>query len=95
VLEFSIGAAAVSSSWSGYLAQLLADIGWDVPDWLSGEGAVNVPAMVLALAMTVVLVLGIKLFSRYNAVVVAIKLAVVLIVVGDRVGLLRRRTSGD
>jgi APA family basic amino acid/polyamine antiporter len=81
VLEFSIGAAAVSSSWSGYLAQLLADIGWDVPDWLSGEGAVNVPAMVLALAMTVVLVLGIKLSSRYNAVVVAIKLAVVLIVV--------------
>src|SRR5215207_7627085 len=52
VLEFSIGAAAVSSSWSGYLAQLLGDIGLTVPGWLSGEGAVNVPAMVLALAMT-------------------------------------------
>ncbi|MBJ7454368.1 MAG: amino acid permease, partial [Blastococcus sp.] len=81
VLEFSIGAAAVSSSWSGYLAQLLADGGWTAPGWLSGESAVNVPAMVLALAMTGVLVLGIKVSSRFNAVVVAIKVAVVLLVV--------------
>ena len=81
VLEFSIGAAAVSTSWSGYLAQLLGDIGVTAPGWLSGEGAVNVPAMVLALAMTGVLVLGIKLSSRFNAVVVAIKVAVVLLVV--------------
>jgi len=81
VLEFSIGAAAVSSSWSGYLAQLLDDVGWTPPGWLSGEGAVNVPAMVLALAMTGVLVLGIKVSSRFNAVVVAIKVAVVLVVV--------------
>ena len=81
VLEFSIGAAAVSSSWSGYLAQLLDDVGWTAPGWLSGEGAVNVPAMVLALAMTGVLVLGIKVSSRFNAVVVAIKVAVVLLVV--------------
>jgi APA family basic amino acid/polyamine antiporter len=82
VLEFSIGAAAVSSSWSGYLAQLLDDAGWsDVPGWLSGESTVNVPAMFLALAMTGILVLGIKVSSRFNAVVVAIKLAVVLLVV--------------
>jgi APA family basic amino acid/polyamine antiporter len=81
VLEFSIGAAAVSSSWSGYLAQLLDDVGWTAPGWLSGEGAVNVPAMVLALAMTGVLVLGIKVSSRFNAVVVAIKVAVVLVIV--------------
>ncbi|RBY77992.1 amino acid permease [Blastococcus sp. TF02-09] len=81
VLEFSIGAAAVSSSWSGYLAQLLDDVGLTAPGWLSGEGAVNVPAMVLALAMTGVLVAGIKVSSRFNAVVVAIKVAVVLVVV--------------
>lgn len=82
VLEFSIGAAAVSASWSGYLAQLLADAGWTVPDWVSGEGPVNVPAMALPLAMTAVLVLGITFSSRFNAVVVAIKVGVVLLVVG-------------
>jgi basic amino acid/polyamine antiporter, APA family len=89
VLEFSIGAAAVSTSWSGYLAQLLGDIGLTVPGWLSGEGAVNVSAMVLALAMTGVLVLGIKVSSRYNAVVVAIKVTVVLIVIAVGVFYLR------
>ena len=81
ILEFSIGAAAVSTSWSGYLAQLLSDIGIDAPGWVSGDGPVNVPAMVLAAAMTAVLVLGIRLSSRFNAVVVAIKVTVVLVVV--------------
>src|SRR5918993_3786605 len=81
ILEFSIGAAAVSASWSGYLAQLLSDVGLTAPGWLSGESAVNVPAMFLAAAMTAVLVLGIKLSSRFNAVVVAIKVAVVLLIV--------------
>jgi APA family basic amino acid/polyamine antiporter len=89
VLEFSIGAAAVSTSWSGYLAQMLEDLGLGVPGWLSGEGAVNVSAMVLALAMTGVLVLGIKISSRFNAVVVAIKVTVVLIVVAVGVFYLR------
>lgn len=82
VLEFSIGAAAVSASWAGYLTQLLDDVGWTAPGWIGGEGAVNVPAMALALAMTGVLVLGIKISSRFNAVVVAIKVAVVLLVIG-------------
>ena len=81
ILEFSIGAAAVSTSWSGYLAQLLEDVGLAVPGWLSGEGRVNVSAMALALAMTGVLVLGIKVSSRFNAIVVAIKVTVVLIVI--------------
>src|SRR5688572_165550 len=78
ILEFAIGAAAVSVSWSGYLQQMLGDIGLELPSTVAGEEArFNIPAMVLALAMTAVLVLGIKLSSRYNAVVVAIKVAVV------------------
>ena len=82
ILEFAIGAAAVSVSWSGYLQQMLGDIGLELPSAVAGaEARFNIPAMVLALAMTAVLVLGIKLSSRYNAVVVAIKVAVVLLVV--------------
>ena len=82
ILEFAIGAAAVSVSWSGYLQQMLGDIGLELPSTVAGEEArFNIPAIVLALAMTAVLVLGIKLSSRYNAVVVAIKVAVVLLVV--------------
>jgi APA family basic amino acid/polyamine antiporter len=83
VLEFSIGAAAISVSWSGYLQQMLADIGLELPSGIAGDGAtVNIPAIAIALAMTAVLVLGIKISSRFNAIVVAIKVAVVLIVVG-------------
>ena len=90
ILEFAIGAAAVSVSWSGYLQQMLGDVGLDLPPSVAGEEArFNIPAMVLALAMTAVLVLGIKLSSRFNAVVVAIKVAVVLLVVGVGVFYLR------
>jgi basic amino acid/polyamine antiporter, APA family len=92
ILEFAIGAAAVSVSWSGYLQQMLGDIGLELPSTVAGEEArLNIPAMVLALAMTAVLVLGIKLSSRYNAVVVAIKVAVVLLVVAVGVFYLNAR----
>lgn len=82
VLEFTIGAAAVSVSWSGYLAQMLSDIGVTLPSFLAGaEATVNVPAVLIALAMTAVLVLGIKLSSRFTAVVVAIKVGIVLLII--------------
>ena len=41
----------------------------------------NIPAMVIALVMTGVLVLGIKLSSRVTTVIVAIKIAIVLLVI--------------
>jgi APA family basic amino acid/polyamine antiporter len=83
VLEFLIGAAAVSVSWSGYLQQLLADIGISLPSSIAGEEArFNIPAIAVALLMTAVLVLGIKFSSRVTAVVVAIKLTIVLLIIG-------------
>ncbi|MGY1820445.1 amino acid permease [Geodermatophilus sp. SYSU D00079] len=82
VLELALGAATVSVGWSGYLNQLLDDIGIALPASIAGETArFNIPAILIALAMTAVLVLGIKLSSRVTAVIVAIKLAVVLLVI--------------
>jgi APA family basic amino acid/polyamine antiporter len=82
VLELALGAATVSVGWSGYLNRLLEDIGIPLPTSIAGETAtVNIPAMFVALLMTGVLVLGIKLSSRVTAVIVAIKLAVVLLVI--------------
>ncbi|SFK84684.1 amino acid permease [Geodermatophilus ruber] len=82
VLELALGAATVSVGWSGYLNQLLDDVGLALPSSIAGETAVfNIPAIAIALAMTAVLVLGIKLSSRVTAVIVAIKLAVVLLVI--------------
>jgi APA family basic amino acid/polyamine antiporter len=82
VLELALGAATVSVGWSGYLAQLLSDIGITLPSAVAGEDAVvNVPAVVIALAMTTVLILGITLSSRLTGIIVAIKVAIVLLVI--------------
>ncbi len=82
VLELALGAATVSVGWSGYFNQLLGDIGIPLPSSIAGETAtVNIPAMAIALIMTGVLVLGIKLSSRVTGVIVAIKVAIVLLVI--------------
>ena len=83
VLELALGAATVSVGWSGYLNQLLGDLGIPLPTSIAGEEAtVNIPAILIALLMTGVLILGIKLSSRVTAVIVVIKVAIVLLVIG-------------
>src|SRR5947199_3006004 len=82
VLELALGAATVSVGWSGYLNQLLGDLGIPLPTSIAGETAtVNIPAILIALLMTGVLMLGIKLSSRVTSVIVAIKLVIVLMVI--------------
>jgi basic amino acid/polyamine antiporter, APA family len=82
VLELALGAATVSVGWSGYLNQLLGDLGIPLPESIAGESAtVNIPAMFIALVMAGVLILGIKLSSRVTSVIVAIKVAIVLLVI--------------
>ncbi len=82
VLELALGAATVSVGWSGYLNQLLGDLGIPLPTSIAGEEAtVNIPAIFIALLMTGILILGIKLSSRVTTVIVAIKVAIVLLVI--------------
>jgi APA family basic amino acid/polyamine antiporter len=82
VLELALGAATVSVGWSEYFNQILGVIGIPLPDSLAGENATfNIPAMAIALIMTGVLVLGIKLSSRVTTVIVAIKVVIVLLVI--------------
>src|SRR3712207_4033535 len=74
VLELALGAATVAVGWSGYLNQLLDDIGTPLPASIAGETATfNIPAVFIVALMTMVLVLGIKLSSRVTAIIVAIK----------------------
>ncbi|MEU0486196.1 amino acid permease [Streptosporangium sp. NPDC006013] len=81
-LEMMLGAAVVAVGWSGYLTSLLASLGVPLPGVIAGEGAVfNLPAALVVLLLTGVLVLGIKLSSRFNLIIVTIKLAVILLVV--------------
>jgi APA family basic amino acid/polyamine antiporter len=85
-LEFTIGSSALAVGFSGYLQQLLEGTALEIPAALASAegGLVNLPAVVISLLVMTVLILGIKLSSRINQIVVAIKLAVVaaVIVVG-------------
>ncbi len=92
ILEYSMGVAAVACGWSAYLNELLKPAGLDLdPKWLSATGTAiagadggaatavgNLPAAVIVLALTLLLVLGTRESVRLNNVMVAVKLVVVL-----------------
>ncbi|AQZ60285.1 putative cationic amino acid transporter [[Actinomadura] parvosata subsp. kistnae] len=81
-LELALAAAVVAVGWSGYFASLLASLGMELPASIAGDDpVVNVPAVLIVLILTSILVAGIKLSSRVNLVLVATKIAVVLLVI--------------
>ncbi len=82
-LEFTIGAAALSTSFSGYFQEIVDGTFLQVPTSLgsAADGVVDLPAIVIALVVTAVLIGGIKLSSRINQVIVAIKMLVIAAVI--------------
>jgi APA family basic amino acid/polyamine antiporter len=81
MLELALGAATVASGWSDYFRIVCEDtLGIGLPAWVDGAHH-NLVAAVLVLAITALLCFGIKVSSRVNAAVVAIKLTVVLLVI--------------
>ena len=98
ILEYLFGAATVAVGWSGYLTALFEQLGVHLPaKWtqaplaLEGThhlvanvagGVFNLPAVLIVLAMTALLVVGIHESSRFNNVVVFVKLLIVLLVIG-------------
>ncbi|MDO9377471.1 MAG: amino acid permease [Nocardioidaceae bacterium] len=89
VLEFTIGSAALASGFSGYLNTLLDGTAFALPASLrsaSGDGVLDLPAIVISLLVMLILIGGIKFSSVFNQVVVAIKLAVVALVIIAGVG---------
>jgi len=91
VLEFTIGSAALATSFSGYLQTVLDGTAFEIPSSLASaeDGLFNLPAVLVALAVMTVLILGIKLSSALNQLVVAIKLAVVLLVIVAGIGYIK------
>jgi APA family basic amino acid/polyamine antiporter len=80
LLELALGAAAVAKGWSKYLVEVLP---FTLPPQIAGDSPkFDVPAALVVAALTVVAIVGVKLSARFNAVLVAIKLAVVLLFIG-------------
>jgi basic amino acid/polyamine antiporter, APA family len=82
-LEFVVGAAAVAAGWSSYLAQVLEGTAFELPTSITSveQGAINLPAGLLVLALMAILIIGVKLSSRVNLIAVIIKVGIVLFVI--------------
>jgi basic amino acid/polyamine antiporter, APA family len=87
VLEYAVGAAAVAVGWSGYLRVVLAGLGIHLPAAIAhapgtAPGAlIDLPALVIVLAISAVLYVGISESARVNSIIVGIKLVAVAIVI--------------
>lgn len=88
VLEYAMACAVVASAWTRYFNELLRTI-FDarLPEFLcydpfSKEGAwLNLPSMLITLAITVILIRGIRESATTNSILVFIKIGVVLFVI--------------
>jgi APA family basic amino acid/polyamine antiporter len=74
ILEYTLVCSAVSVGWSGYASGLIHQAGWAVPDALLAGGAVDVPAIFIALVVTGVLLIGTRESATINFVLVCVKL---------------------
>ncbi|QDH15804.1 amino acid permease [Oecophyllibacter saccharovorans] len=95
ILEYTVGAAVIASSWSGYLVSLLRSWGIVIDPRLTAptftpvtmpDGAVcpawfNAPTVFIIAAITLLLMRGTTQSSRVNGIVVVIKLLVIAAVI--------------
>ncbi len=92
VLEYAVASSVVAVSWSNYVASFLSDFGIHLdprfvacsfdkvtmPDGSVVNGIINIPAMIIIVLISLLLMIGIKESSTVNSIIVVIKLAVVL-----------------
>ena len=90
VLEYAIAASAVSVGWSGYFVGTILNetFGLYLPPWLSAGplalggaegGFINLPALLIALLVTWLLMIGTSESAKVNAVLVLIKVSALTI----------------
>ena len=95
VLEYLVAGSTIAVGWAGYFTSAMSSLGVNIPAaWSTAPlgldaqqhvvatGAIiNVPAVAIVLAMTWLLVIGIKESARANALFVAIKIGVIIVVI--------------
>ncbi len=93
VLEYSVGCATVAISWSQYLTKFLASLHIYLPpqltlspfetaklaDGSTVNGIINIPAALVVVLMTAILIRGTKGSAIVNGIIVFLKVGVVLV----------------
>jgi APA family basic amino acid/polyamine antiporter len=94
VLEYLAAASVVSVGWSGYFNALLGEFGWHIPAIYASApfgfraahviatGAIaNFVALAIILAISALLIVGIRQSAQFNAAMVALKVTIVILVI--------------
>src|SRR5436189_5257166 len=93
ILEYALGASTIAVGWAGNLISILQDMGIQFPAALAGPpgslvaladgstvtGVFNLPAAVIVLLVSAILVIGIRESAGFNTVIVVVKVAVLLL----------------
>jgi amino acid transporter len=86
LLEYGVSSAAVAVGWSQYLNELFDNLfGFTIPDSLANapeqDGVFNMPAVILIVLCTLLLIRGASESAKVNAVMVLIKIGVLVMFV--------------
>lgn len=93
ILEYSVGAATVAISWSQYLIRFLGSFGLHLPPQLVispfetvtlADGSVvngifNLPAILIVVGITLVIIRGVQASALFNAIIVVLKVSIVVL----------------
>lgn len=93
VLEYAVGAATVAIAWSEYFNRVLDWFGVRIPyEWShsplekavdgSAHGIINLPAVIILLLLSLLLIKGTKESALVNGIIVVVKVTIVLFVIG-------------
>ena len=108
ILEYAFGAATVAVGWSGYLISLLKDFGINFPaqltvgpwntvtlaDGSQVSGIINLPGLLISVAVTLLLIKGIKESASFNSVIVLVKVLVVVLFIIAGIGYVNKGNMG-
>ncbi|MBI4644877.1 MAG: amino acid permease, partial [Deltaproteobacteria bacterium] len=92
ILEYGMAAAAVAARWSFYFQDLLRGFGVFLPVWASGPPwtlpgrVINLPAALVVLFFTLLLILRTRLNAFIAMLIVVVKLAVIAFILALGVG---------
>ncbi len=101
ILEYAFGAATVAVGWSGYVVSLFRDtLGIPFPlalsappgttivlsDGSTATGFFNLPAFLISIAVTLLLIKGIKESASFNSIIVVVKIVVVVLFIIAGIG---------
>jgi len=92
ILEYAVAAATVATAWSEYANRVLSWFNWQLPyQWTHSPfehdqggvyGMMNIPAVVILLLLTLLLIRGTKESAFVNGLIVILKVSIVLLFIG-------------